>query len=476
MAVEKVATELTPRTVKTAALIVCCLSQLLVVLDSTILNVALPTIARDLSLSDESLQGVINAFAITFAGLLLLAGRLSDLIGYRRMLFWSLAVFGIASLAGGLAPTSEVLLASRALQGVGAAGLAPTALALLSRTFTEPLEKAKALGIWGAAGGGGGALGVLLGGLIVEYTNWRLALFINVPICIWLMFGPLRSIPSNHIKTNQKIDYVGGALMTGALALAVLALVSTGSKNPLVPTAFLWVISGCLAIFFICNERWLTKSPILPLAPILRRGVVTGGLVMLIAGGALAGTFYFLTLMYQRVLGYSALETGLAYLPLSLAVFAGAGFAAIQVERIGGRLCLVAGSVLCLIGLLGFTSGSPQTEFWAEFLWWSISFGLGVGILITSTAAVATSAVEPGEQGLISGVLSTGQHLGGALGLAALVGISVSNLDGTTSSPVALASSYSAAFAVGAGLMAVAVIVALLAPPKVSQKTSTTGQ
>lgn len=470
MTAGKLGTRQPAKTTKPAVLLICSISQLLVVLDSTVLNVALPTIATDLRLSDEALQWVINAFAVSFAGLLLLAGRLGDLIGHKRMLFWSLAIFGIASLTGGLAPTSEALLVSRAAQGVGAAGMAPTALALLSLTFTEAREKARALGIWGAAGGGGGALGVLLGGLIVEYTSWRVALLLNVPICLWLMFGPLRTVPGQRSTQARTIDYVGGTLMTGALAITVLALVSTGMAQPAVPSSMLWIAAAALGVVFICNERWWTKTPILPLAPLLRRGVFAGGSVMLLAGGALAGTFYFLTLLYQRVFGYSALETGLAYLPLSLAVFMGAGLAATFAERIGGKICLATGSALCFVGLIGFSAASPQTQFWPGLFLWSVIFGLGVGVLITSTASVATAAVSTHEQGLVSGVLTTGQHFGGALGLAGLVGVSVAQLRSAEASVEALASSYSAAFSVAAGLMAASIVLSLLAPRR-SERT-----
>lgn len=464
MSAKKLGTQRPAKTAKPAVLLICSVSQLFVVLDSTVLNVALPTIATDLRLSDETLQWVINAFVVSFAGLLLLAGRLGDLIGHKRMLFWSLAIFGAASLTGGLAPSSEVLLFSRAVQGVGAAGMAPTALALLSLTFTEAREKARALGIWGAAGGGGGALGVLLGGVIVEYSSWRVALLLNVPICLWLMFGHLRFVPEQRSGQARNIDYVGGMLMTGVLAITVLALVSTGLSQPVVPSPVLWIVAVTLGFAFICNERLWTKAPILPLAPLLRRGVFAAGLVMLLAGGSLAGTFYFLTLLYQRVFGYTALETGLAYLPLSLAVFVGAGLAAAFTERIGGKLCLAAGSVLCFIGLVGFSAASHETQFWPGLFLWSVTFGLGVGILITSTASVATATASTGEQGLVSGVLTTGQHFGGALGLAGLVGVSVAQLGPAESSVEALASSYSAAFSVAAWLMAAAVVLSLLAP------------
>lgn len=450
---------------KFSVLIACSISQLLVVLDSTVLNVALPTIASDLHLSDSLLQGVINAFVVTFAGLLLLAGRLSDIWGHKRILFWSLAIFGIASLGAGLAHTGWLLLVMRALQGLGAAGMAPTALALLSQTFTEPKERAKALGIWGAASGGGGALGVILGGLFVEYASWRVALLINVPIALYLMFIVLRPVPNDRQPAGSRIDVVGAVLMTSSLALSVLALVSQSAGSSVV----LWGCVVVLVVLFVCNERWWTRTPILPLKAILNRGVLAGGFVMLVGGGTLAATFYFLTLMYQRVLGWTPLETGVAYLPLSLAVFVGAGLSSALFDRVGGKICLVIGSLLCFLGLLGFTWTSEESSFWGSFFVPSLVFGLGVGVLITSTAAVATASANAKDQGLVSGVLSTSQHLGGALGLAGLVGVSLAHLGSLEHTPAHLAESYSLAFGIGCALMVLALLASFFAPGRTRQ-------
>jgi EmrB/QacA subfamily drug resistance transporter len=450
------------RSVKPAVVMAACVAQLLVILDSTVLNVALPAIGSSLRFTEENLHLVINAFTIPFAGLLLLSGRLADLLGARNVFATGAALVLLGSLVGGTASSAEVLIAARVAQGAGSAAMVPAALALIVGTFDDKAERGKALGLWGAAGGGGGALGVLLGGLLVEYASWHWALLMNVPVCLLLFYLAARHIPNVRTAGSRRVDVIGAILVTLVLALGVIALTSSGAAGA-IPASVLWAAAALALVAFIANERWWATDPIIPPRLLRNRGLVMPSFVLLLGGASLASTFYFLTLTYQLVHGYSAMQTGLAYLPLSVACFVGAGLGSALVIRVGGRLSMFLGAVLCAVGLTGFAL-YVNGSYWGSFFWWSVIFGFGVGVVITTTATAATDSSRVESQGVTSGVLSTSQHLGGALGLAALVGISAQSIGGDVGNAAAHASSYSVAFACCAGFAGVAALIALGSP------------
>ena len=465
--VDPVETKEVKRSTKTFVLIAACIAQLLVILDSTVLNVALPAIGNSLHFTEQNLHLVINAFTVPFAGLLLLSGRLADLFGARNIFVIGAGLVLVASLIGGTAASAEVLVAARIFQGVGSAAMAPAALALIVGIFRDKAERGKALGLWGAAAGGGGALGVLLGGVLVEYASWHWALLMNVPVCVYLLFSGLKYIPNVKAETTNRVDIVGGVLVTLFLAISVTALASSSIGR--LSTTLLWVAAAVALVLFLANEVWWTRHPIVPIALLRSSRVIMPSLVLLLGGAALASTFYFLTLTYQNVRGYSAMETGLAYLPLSLTCFVGAGLGSVGVAKFGGRLSMIAGALLCTIGLVGFAS-TMNSEYWQSYLWWSLVFGFGVGIIITATATSATDSSAVEMQGITSGLLSTSQHLGGALGLAALVGVTVQSIGLGVEDPAAHAAAYSIAFMCCAGFAVVAALVALLVPSQNADK------
>lgn len=455
-------------------LAVCCLAQLLVVLDSSIMNVALPVVQRSLGFDQTSLQWILNAFMIPAAGFLLLAGRMCDLFGQRRLLLSGIVVFTVASLVGGVASSAGMLVAARAGQGLGAAIMAPAALAVLSSTFVTPVERAKAFGLWGAAAGSGGALGVLGGGVIVEWLSWRWVLLVNVPIGVLLLVMAFRSVvETTRRRRAQRLDIAGAVAITVGVAALVYGIASAGHDGWGSPTALSCLaLAAVLLAFFLVDQARLAKEPLVPLGIFRSRQVSSSNAVMLTSGAALAGTFYFLTLFFQQVLGFSPLRTGLSYLPLSLATFVGAALGSILVTRIRARLILLGGLSAAAVALVWLSGADESSGFVTGLLGPSVLFGLGLGLVITTAAAVATGVLPEDQQGLGSGLVNTSQSLGAAAGLAVLVAVSnarTSSLAATPGvSPVhAAAGGYSAAFLVAAGLMVVSIAVALTVPSSV---------
>jgi EmrB/QacA subfamily drug resistance transporter len=400
---------------------------------------------------------------------------MADLFGRRRLFLTGIAVFTVSSLLGGLAVSSLWLILARAGQGVGAAIIAPATLSVLSTTFVEPKERAKAFGLWGAAAGSGGAIGVLAGGVIVEWLSWRWVLLVNIPLGAVLMFMVASAVAeSRDPQARRRLDVMGALSVTLGLALIVYGI-AEGERYGWGSTRILTALGAgvLLLVFFLVDQAKLAEQPIMPLSIFRSRSVSVANAVTFFGGAAMLSTFYFITMQLQLVLGYSALHTGLAYLPLSLATFVGAGGCSVVVARTGSRPVLLVGLVLAAVGLLWLSRADETAAFAADLLGPTVIFGIGLGLLITGTANAATADVPESQQGLASGLLNTNQTLGSAVGLAILVAVANSRTKEAMKSvdPAdavarahALSSGYERAFLVTAGVLAATVLIALAAP------------
>lgn len=451
-------------------LALACVAQFMVVLDVSIVNVALPSIGRDLHYTPIGLQWVVNAYVLTFAGFLLLGGRAADLFGRRRIYLAGLALFSVASLVGGLAHTSTWLTVARSVQGVGGAILSPATLTIIVTTFSER-RLVKALGIWSAMGGAGGAAGVILGGVLTAELTWRWVLFVNVPIGVLAGVVALRYL-SEHRRTGdaRRLDLGGSILVTAGLALLAYGIVGTdqyawASAHTVVVLAAAAVL---LALFVVVQRR--VREPLVPLRLFRSRWVTGANVTMLLIGAAFFSMWYFLSLYLQDVLGYGPLRTGLAFLPMTAAIVIGAQGSARILPRTGVRPLLVTGTVLAVGGFAWLSRIGPGTGYW------SVVFGAGtiaaaaIGVLFTPLAAAATTGVDRREAGLASGVLNTSRQVGGSIGLAALATVATdrsrSLAHGAAPAASAMASGYGAAFVVAAALAVVALVAAYVVPAR----------
>ncbi len=405
-------------------LAVACVAQFMVVLDVSIVNVALPTIGRDLSYSASGLQWVVNAYVLTFAGFLLLGGRAADIFGQKKVFLAGLAIFTIASLTGGLAPSSTVLTVARALQGFGGALLSPTTLVILVTTFQGP-KLAKAIGMWGAVAGAGGAMGALLGGILVGELSWRWIFFINVPIGIALAFLAIAWLPE-HRRVGDKppMDVLGAVLVTAGLTVAVYGIVNTttyawGSTRTISTLAIAALLLGAFAIV----ETKIASQPLVPFSFFKSKTASGANLVMFLVGGAFFAMWYFLTLYMQDVLGYSALKTGFAFLPMSIAIIIGAQVSSRVMSRTGVWPVISIGTALQTVGFLLLTRLTTTSSYTTDIMLPASLIALAIGLLFSPLAAAATSTVAPTQAGLASGILNTARQVGGSLGLAILATI-----------------------------------------------------
>lgn len=427
-------------------LLACCVAQLLVVLDSSILTVALPQLATDLAMTPDDLPWVVNAFAIPIAGLLLLGGQLADVFGAPRILLVGVGLFALASLGGGIAPSSEVLIAARVVQGAGAALMAPATLALLSQSFPAGPSRARAFGLWGAAAGSGGAIGVLAGGLLVEWASWRWTLLVNVPVCLGLMLV-LTVRPRRDVVTrrSRQLDLLGALTVTTAIAAVVLGISSITSASSGISPAVCFGAGAVALVLFVCVELWVAKQPLLPPRSFVGHGLWLTPTAMLLVGGSMTATFYFLTLHFQIFRGLTPLLTGLSFLVLSVAAFLAAAHAHVLVRALGGRRAAASGVAVMAVSLLliSLLAGS-DTVTWVLIA--SAGFGGGMGIAISTLADLVTGSFPPAAAGVASGVLTTAQQIGNTMGLAGIVAIDAHAGD----------SSHGTAFAAAAALAGVA--------------------
>jgi EmrB/QacA subfamily drug resistance transporter len=456
----------TPRA-KNLALILLAMTQFVIVIDAAIVNVALPSIGAHLHFSRADLSWVVNAYTLTFGGFLLLGGRLADLLGRRRMFILGLVVFSLASLAGGLAQSEPWLIAARAIQGLGAAIVSPAALSIITTTFADGAERNRALGIWGAVAGAGGAAGVLLGGILTTGLSWRWVLFVNVPIGLAAAaLAPRTLVESRAEEAGKTFDLPGAITVTAGLALLVYAVVDAvnvgwGSTATIVRLA----LAGILLVAFVFIEL-RQRYPLVPFSIFRLRTLRGANLVGLLIGMSLFSMFFFISLYLQNVLHFSALKTGLSYLPLSAGIIVSAGLASQLVTRVGFKPPLVAG-MLMVAGALVWFSQVPATggSFVGDVLGPSVIAAVGLGLAFVPVTIAAVTGIEAREAGLASGLINTSQQVGGALGLAILATIANSRTEsvfhsGVHQASVALTKGFDRAFLVGAGFALVGALVA----------------
>ena len=458
---------------KWLALALLALAQFVVVLDASIVNVALPSIGRDLQFSQDDLSWVVNSYTLFFGGFLLLGGRMADLIGRRRLFMAGLVLFAVASLAGGFANSPGMLIAARAVQGLGAALLSPAALSLVTVMFAEGAERNKAMGVWGAVAGSGGAAGVLLGGVLTEYAGWEWVLFVNVPIGIAAAALAPRLLPESRNEGTRHFDIAGAVSVTAGLSLLVYTLVDASDAGwTSGQTLGLGAVALALIGTFILIETRLSKAPLVPFDIFRNRTISGTNVVGLLVAMALFSMFFFVSLYMQQVLGYDALEAGLAYLPLALGIIVSAGIASALVTRFGFKPILVAGLVLTAAGLIWFAQVDVGGSYVSDILGPSLVAAVGLGFAFVPMTIAAVS-VDAHEAGLASGLINTSQQVGGALGLAILASIANSRTDNLLADGEAMASAltdgFRLAFIVGAGF---AILGAIVAATLISSKAS----
>jgi EmrB/QacA subfamily drug resistance transporter len=454
------------------ALVVLCLGDLMIVLDTTIVNVALPSIREDLGFTESSLAWVVNAYLLTFGGFLLLGGRLGDLFGHRRLFLAGLGLFTGASLACGLAGSQEFLVAARAVQGVGGAVVAAVALSLMMTLFTEPAERAKAMGVIGFVAAGGGSLGVLLGGVLTDVISWHWIFLVNVPIGIAVFGLSLALLPGGGGRALEgRLDIGGAVTVTASLMLAVYAIVNGNEVGWLAAqTVAMLAAAAALMVVFLAIESNV-RSPLVPLGLFRLRNVATANVVGVLWAAAMFAWFFLSALYLQLVLGYSPLEVGLAFLPANLIMGAfSIGLSAKLVLRFGIRPPLVLGMLLVAAGLALFARAPVDGSFVVDVLPSMIILGIGVGMAMNPVLLAAMSDVPQEEAGLASGVVNTAFMMGGALGLAVLASLAAARTDSLLASGegelAALTGGYHLAFVVGAIFagLAAAIGAALLRP------------
>jgi EmrB/QacA subfamily drug resistance transporter len=437
------------------ALIILCLGDLMIVLDTTIVNVALPSIRADLGFSQTSLAWVVNAYLLTFGGFLLLGGRLGDIFGHRRMFLIGIAVFTTASLACGLSGSQHLLEAARAVQGIGGAVVSAVAFSLIMVMFTEPAERAKAMGVFGFVMAGGGSIGVLLGGILTNSLDWHWIFLVNLPIGVVVFELSLRLLPTAHSKpAERRVDVAGAVTVTVALMLAVYAIVN-GNQNGWGSAETLGLLAaaaGLLALFLVIESR--VEAPLMPLSIFRHRNVATANVVGILWAAAMFAWFFLSALYLQLVLGYSPLKVGLAFLPANLIMGAfSLGLSAKLVMRFGFRKPLATGLLLAACGLVLFARAPVGGSFMRDVLPAMVLLGFGAGIAFNPMLLAAMSEVAPEESGLASGIVNTAFMMGGALGLAVLASLAASrtsSLLGSESALAALNGGYHAAFLLGA--------------------------
>jgi EmrB/QacA subfamily drug resistance transporter len=449
-----------------------CVGQFMVVLDASIVNVALPSIQNDLHFSTSGLQWIVNAYTLTFAGFLLLGGRAADLFGRRRVFMIGLTVFTVSSLLGGLAQNEAWLIGARALQGLGAAILAPATLTILTATFPEGPQRAWALGAWSAVSSAGASAGALLGGILTDLLNWRWILFVNVPVGVIALVAARRDLPESRADmVHRHLDLGGAITVTGGLVALVFALVRTetypwGSTQVLLPLGLGILL---LATFLVLQAK-VSKAPLVPLRIFRSRSVAGGNVVMFLMFGALFGSWYFETLYMQRVLGYSPLQAGLAFLPQTLLIAVGAQVTARLVPRFGPRTLIILGTLVAGAGLVWLSQISTASTFLTDLFGPFVLIGLGMGLAVTPIAVAGTAGVARAEAGLASGLLNTSRTVGAAIGLAALATVAANRTSSALAgSPghagAALTDGYALSFLVGAALLLVTALVAAATLP-----------
>ncbi|WP_321787545.1 DHA2 family efflux MFS transporter permease subunit [Burkholderia pyrrocinia] len=449
------------------ALIVLCLGVLMIVLDSTIVNVALPSISTDLHFTETALVWVVNAYLLTFGGCLLLGGRLGDLYGQRRMFLAGLVVFTLASLACGLAQSQTMLIAARAVQGLGGAVVSAVSLSLIMNLFTEPGERARAMGVYGFVCAGGGSIGVLLGGLLTSSLSWHWIFLVNLPIGIAVYAMCVALLPHMRAPAGAaRLDVAGAITVTASLMLAVYGIVG-GNEAGWLSTqtvALIGTAIALLALFIAIEAR--AAHPLMPLTLFAARNVALANVIGVLWAAAMFAWFFLSALYMQRVLGYGPLQVGLAFLPANLIMAAfSLGLSARIVMRFGIRGPIAAGLLIAACGLALFSRAPVDGGFIWHVLPGMTLLGIGAGVAFNPMLLAAMSDVDPADSGLASGIVNTAFMMGGALGLAVLASLAAARTDALAAAQAApldaLNGGYHAAFAFGAAFAAAAALIGL---------------
>jgi EmrB/QacA subfamily drug resistance transporter len=446
------------------ALAIIAVAQLMVVLDATIVNIALPQAQAALGIADANRAWVVTAYTLTFGGLLLLGGRIADYWGRKRTFMLGIVGFAAASALGGMAQNGETLFAARALQGAFGALLAPASLALLTVLFTEPRERAKAFGVYGAIAGGGAAVGLILGGVLTEYLDWRWCLLVNIPIALIAAALAVRNVQESKAHGNTRYDIPGAVVITLGLAGLVYGFTKAAEDgwDSSVTWSFIGVSLALIAAFVVMELR--SRHPLLPMRIVLDRTRGGAYVASLLTGAGLIGASLFMTYYFQAVLRYTPVEAGLASLPMTAGIFLAFPFATALLTRLGAKPLMATGSFLAAGGLLLFTRIGLENSFWSTAFPAELVMGLGLGLIFVPLGNVALSGVDPHDAGAAGAVVNASQQVGGSLGTALLSTISVSAFTGYMSShapgPLAalegMVHSYRVGFAVAAAFLVVA--------------------
>jgi EmrB/QacA subfamily drug resistance transporter len=444
-------------------LVIVCLAQFMVVLDATVVNIALPSIQHGLDFSDANLQWVVNAYTLVFGGFLLLGGRAADLLGRKRLFLVGVIVFTLASLLNGLAQSSSMLIAGRALQGLGGALVSPAALSILMTSFPGTQERTKALGVWSAIVAGGAAAGLLLGGVLTDLLSWEWVFFVNVPVGVLAVAAALRFVPeSRDEKAHRAFDVAGAVTVTGGLVVLVYAIVKAqvfGWGSP--RTLAMLAAAGLLLAAFVAIER-RSAAPLIRLDIFRTRTLTAANVALMFVASGMFSMFFFASLYVQELLGYSPLKAGLAFLPVTSGIMIGAGVAQVAIRRFGPRQVPVVGLLLATFGMVWLTALPVHGSYVSDLLVGLFPMSLGMGLTFVPVTLLATAGVPAEDSGLASGLLNTSQQVGGALGLAILSTLAANHttslLASGTARPIALLNGWHVAFTGGAVVLALAAL------------------
>jgi EmrB/QacA subfamily drug resistance transporter len=446
-------------------LVIVGLAQFMVILDATIVNVALPSIQRGLHFSADSLQWVVNGYTLSFGGFLLLGGRAADLFGRKRLFIAGIVLFSAASLINGLAGSAGVLVAGRALQGLGGALVSPAALAVLTTTFAEGAERTRALGVWSAVAVGGGAVGLLLGGVLTDLLSWQWVFFVNVPVGVGAIALAMRYVPESRSPgVGRSVDVGGAIAVTAGLMVLVYAIVNARTAGWISGPTF---VLGATAVALLAVFTWLQlrlRHPLIRLGIFRMRSLTGSNVVMLLVAAGMFAMFFFASIYVQEVLGYTPLTAGLAFLPVTAGIIAGAGLSQQLIRRVGVRAVGVAGMAIAAVGLLILSRVPVAGTYLGDLLPGLLTMSLGMGLTFVPITLIATTNIDAEDAGLASGLLNTAQQLGGAIGLAVLSTLAANSTSSQLLSlgaipshaevASALVTGFHVAFLAGAGLMA----------------------
>ncbi len=455
---------------KWLVLVIACLAQFMVVLDATVVNIALPSVQRGLHFSPDNLQWVVNSYTLVFGGFLLLGGRAADLLGRKRLFVAGVLLFSLASLLNGFAQTSGMLIIGRGLQGLGGALVSPAALAIITTTFSDASERTKALGVWSAIAASGAAVGLLMGGVLTDLASWRWVFFVNVPVGIVTIALALRYVAESRVEVaHRSFDLAGAVTVTSGLVLLVYAIVKAqsygwGSGKTI---GLLAGAAALLGAFLVIEAR--SKAPLVRLSIFRVRALAVGDSVLLLVASGMFGMFFFASLYVQEILGYSPLRAGLAFLPVTAGIVIGAGVAQPLIKRAGVRNVSTAGIALAAAGMLVLTQLPVHGSYVSDLLVGLLPMSLGMGLTFVPITLMGTSGVSDEDAGLASGLFNTAQQVGGSLGLAILSTLAASQtarvLHGTSEVAVTAArvSGYHVAFLAAAIMLGAGVVIMTVA-------------